>query len=242
MFYQKPVALNPNIHGDLTVGPSPSGYRFAAEAQSILLATSEFFDAGRQFPIIFTKSEDERIFPLALMGLEQKENLFVGDDGQWQGLYVPAYIRRYPFITTDEIDGRMVVFVDEAYDGFNQKGGALLFEEGQPSAKLKEIQSFLQRYYVQLKQTEQFASSLAEAGLLTPIDAQASLNDGRKYALRGMQAVDEAKLTQMSDVEIVKLFRTGGLGLIHAHLLSLRNLAVLVDRKARQDHAEAGSP
>jgi len=46
-----------------------------------------------------------------------------------------------------------------------------------------------------------------------------------------MLVVDEQKLNQMPDIDIVRLFRNGSLALINAHLLSLRNLGILVDRK-----------
>jgi hypothetical protein len=232
LFYKKPLPLNKEKHAELTVSPSPHGFRFAAQTQSVLLAGVEFFDAGRQFPIIFTAATDSSILPVALLGLEQSENLFVDDKGNWHGQYIPAYIRRYPFITTDGAEGKITVCFDEAFDGFNRKGGAPLFESGEPTPKLQEIQSFLQDYYIRLKQTGQFCALLVQAGLLRQIDAQATMNDGRSYPLKGMLVVDEQKLTQLPDSDIVKLFRSGQLALIHAHLLSLRNFGVLIDRKA----------
>ena len=68
--------------------------------------------------------------------------------------------------------------------------------------------------------------------LLRQIDAQANLADGRSYALNGMLVVDEQRLTQLPDVDVVRLYRSGMMATIHAHLVSLRNLGVLIDRKA----------
>lgn len=233
MFYKNPLPLNKEAHAEMTVSVSPQGFRFAAQTQSVLLASVEFFDAGRQFPIIFTATPDSSILPVALLGLEQGENLFVDAQGAWLGQYIPAYIRRYPFITTDGAEGQMTVYFDEAFDGINQVDGVPLFEKGEPTPKLQEIQSFLQDYYVQLKQTEQFCALLTKFDLLRQIDARATMNDGRNYPLKGMLVVDEQKLTQLPDSDIVKLFRSGQLALIHAHLLSLRNFGVLIDHKAR---------
>jgi hypothetical protein len=78
---------------------------------------------------------------------------------------------------------------------------------------------------------------LLRAGLLKPIEAQVNMNDGRDYSLRGMLVIDEQKLAQLPDVDIVKLFRSGALAQIHAHLLSLRNLGILVDLKAKEGPA-----
>jgi hypothetical protein len=197
------------------------------------MASVEFFDACRQFPIIFSPATNGVIVPLALMGLENNENLFVdGHHGNWLGAYIPAYIRRYPFITTDGIDGPMTVCFDETFDGFNREGGIPLFEKGEPSPKMKEIIAFLNDYYRQMKETENFCATLANGGLLRQIDAQANLADGRSFALNGMLVVDEQKLIQLPDIDIVRLFRSGMLALINAHLVSLRNLGVLINRKA----------
>lgn len=231
-FYIRPVVLNRDVHAALTISGSPAHFTFAARAQTVVIASVEFFDACRQFPIIFTRTDDGRIVPLALMGLEDNENLFVDPNGNWLGAYIPAYIRRYPFITTDGADGQMAVCFDEAFDGFNREGGMPLFENGEPSPKMKDILGFLEDYYIRMKETEQLGAFLAENGLLRQIDAQANLADGRRYALTGMLVVDEPKLAQLPDADIVRLFRGGLLGLIQAHLISLRNLGVLIDMKA----------
>jgi hypothetical protein len=232
MFYKNPLPLNMEEQAKLTVSASPQGFKFAASTQFVLLASVEFFDAGRQFPIIFTATPDKSILPVALLGLEKGENLFVDVEGAWSGQYIPAYIRRYPFITTDGAEGKMIVCYDKAFDGFNLEGGVPLFEGGEPTAKMQEIQSFLQDYYVQMKKTGQFCAQLLESKLLRQIDAQATMKDGRSYPLKGMLVVDEQKLAQLPESDIVKLFRSGQLAMIHAHLLSLRNFGVLIDRKA----------
>jgi len=235
LFYQNPVALNKEAHADLTVSPSPEGYRFAASTRAIMVATVEFFDAGRQFPIIFSASADGTIFPVALLGLEENENLFVDVKGVWTAQYVPAYVRRYPFITTDGADGQTTVCFDEAFDGFNLEGGFPLFEDGEPTEKTREIQAFLQDYLVQLQQTREFGAMLLKEGLLKQIDAQANMESGKSYALNGMLVVDEQKLNQMADVDLVKLFRNGSLALLYAHLLSLRNFTTLINLKAKRE-------
>jgi len=231
-FYQHPVVLNRERNADLTISESTSRYAFAVNAQMVIIADVEFFDTCRQFPIIFATTTDGRLFPLALMGLENGENLFVDKDGYWLGSYIPAYIRRYPFITAEGDDGQMAVCCDAAFDGFNREGGTALFKDGEPTAKANEIMSFLKDYYQRMKATEAFCVGLAQGKLLRQIDAQANLADGRSYALNGMLVVDEQRLTQLPDVDVVRLYRSGMMALINAHLVSLRNLGVLIDRKA----------
>lgn len=232
--YRSAVPLNSEIHAELTIGPSPQGFIFAASAQSVLLAGVEFFDAGRHYPIVFSATPDGRVLPQALLGLEAGENLFVDAAGAWTASYILAYIRRYPFITTDEVEGRLTVCFDEQFDGFNREGGQPLFADGQPTARMQEIQALLQDYLQQLSQTEQLGATLAQAGLLRQIDLNANLADGRSLTVNGLLVVDEQKLSQLPDLQIVQLFRSGMLAQITAHLLSLRNIDRLIELKSRR--------
>ncbi|MDR3580136.1 MAG: SapC family protein [Oryzomonas sp.] len=232
-YYQKLVPLNKDLHAEMTVSPGPDGFRFTASSQTVLLAHAEFFDAGRHFPIIFIPTPTNSFVPVALLGLEPNENLFVDAEGSWTAQYVPAYIRRYPFITADVDNDRLAICFDETFPGFKQEGGTPLFIDGEASPKLQEIQTFLQDYAVQMKQTEQFGTMLAQSGLLRQMDAQANLSDGRSFPLNGLLVVDEQKLQQLPDADVVGLFRSGLMAVIQAHLMSLRNLNGLIDRKVR---------
>lgn len=233
LFYQNPIPLHPETHGAYRIAPNPKGLAFAAKAQMVLLAGVEFFDACHQSPIIFSRHESGRIFPCALLGIEPEENLFVGAHGEWRGSYLPAYIRRYPFIHTIS-DGKLGVFIDAEFPGFQQETGELLFENAQPTEKLKEIGAFLQDYAQQIEKTESLCSLLAQLDLLKPMDVQVKLNDGRDYALRGMLVVDEKKLGELPDYDVLRIFRNGELALITAHLLSLRNINQLIKLKSMQ--------
>lgn len=246
-FYQQPVLLRRDEHSELTIAESPHHYRFASAAQTVIIASAEFFNICRQCPIIFAGNDDGQIIPLALMGLEKGENLFIDASGRWLGEYIPAYVRRYPFITTEDGTGKMVVCFDQSYDGFNRDGGVPLFEAGEPSAKMKEIVSFLNQFYLWMKQTDQIGDVLTKLDLLRQMTARVDLADGRSLSLKGMLVVSETRLTQLPDTDIVRLFRNGMLGFINAHLLSLRNLNTLLARKAARsviagDHVLSTEP
>ena len=102
----------------------------AMVSASFPLSASEFADAGRHYPIVFVGDETNGFHPAALVGLEEGSNLFVSAAGEWMpGAYVPAFARRYPFAlgTTPGQDG-LVVYLDEAYAGFNREEGMALAE------------------------------------------------------------------------------------------------------------------
>ncbi len=234
LFYTKPVALNSEIHKKATIAPSPGKLAFAAGTHSVILAGVEFAEACREFPIIFTSADNGRIIPVALLGIKANENLFVNEAGEWRGNYIPAYIRRYPFINTEGDNQQLVVCVDEAYDGFNAPGGEPLFENNEPSPFLKNAMALLEDYYGQMKQTEAFGQHLNKLDLFKPLDANINLNDGRNFNLTGLLVVDEQKLQQLKKNVVDALFRSGGLALVYAHLLSLGNLTRLMAMKAGQ--------
>jgi hypothetical protein len=60
---------------------------------------------------------------------------------------------------------------------------------------------------------------------------QVTLPDGRSAGLNGAWIIDEARLRNLPDATAAAWFRTGELALVYAHLLSLRNLPPLLQRR-----------
>jgi hypothetical protein len=233
LFYQDPVAINADQHRDLIVAPSPKAYTFAATAHTVLLNAVEFYEACREYPIIFSLTPEGDFVPLALLGLQQGENLFVDASGAWQATYIPAYVRRYPFIAADTGTETFPVCIDQTYDGLNIDGGQRIFDEaGQLTDYCRHIQAFVTDFQQQHVLTQAFTAKLKELELFQPIDANVQLNDGRKFLVQGLFSIDENRLGRLGDVNVLDLFRKGYLGLIYAHLASIKNLQKLVNLKA----------
>lgn len=230
LFYQKPVPLNSVTHAAMTIAPSPGGFAFAAAAHSVILTAVEFGEACRHFPILFAVSGAGSAVPVALMGLQSGENLFVGPAGEWQAGYIPAYIRRYPFISTEGDDAAGIVCIDEAFDGLNRGEGELLFEQSAPGPYLQKILELLNDFLAQVKATESFCLQLQELELLKPMNATLQLADHRQFTLTDFMVVDEQKLQALDGATLEKLFRSGFLAPIYAHLISLRSLQGLLDK------------
>ena len=92
MFYERVVALNDQTHSQLKVRPA-TGFAYAAKTNSVPLLASEFFEAAREYPIVFARGEAGPV-PAALLGLREAENLYVDNAGKWDARYVPAFVRR----------------------------------------------------------------------------------------------------------------------------------------------------
>ena len=240
MFYEKPVLLNREAHKAKKIAPSNS-YAFAGKANSLYLAGVEFIEACKEYPIVFTQVGQGKIVPVAMMGLREGENLYVDKDGKWNAGYVPAFVRRYPFVLAELEGQQMGVCIDEGYSGLNEKEGEALFDsKGNNTPFLQNALDFLNRYQVEYLRTDRFCQRLKDMGLLMEMNAKADLFDGTSFMVNGLMVVDERKLLQLTDAQALELYRSGELSWIYAHLVSLSNLNRLVDKLA--DSKRANEP
>ncbi|MEX0959321.1 MAG: SapC family protein [Burkholderiales bacterium] len=231
LFYNKPVLLNREAHRNLKLRAVPS-FAFAAATNSVPLSGIEFAAAARQMPIVFINDANQQPAPIALLGLRKDENLFIDADGRWDGSYVPAFIRRYPYVLGDKgLPDEFNVCIDEEFPGFNTEEGDPLFnEDGSESDALKRAMDFLNAYQADAKRTQAFCAELNRLDLLVPQVITVNLKDGKKSNLDGFSLVDEKRLAQLSDADAGNLLRSGYLGWIYAHLLSTHNVNELARR------------
>jgi SapC len=235
LFYDHPVALSSKTHLNLRIKPTDDGLKFSRKTNSVPLAGVEFPEASKHFPIVFAKTAGPHVLPVALLGFRDHENLFVDAGGRWQGEYVPAYIRRYPFVLAKgEASKDMTVCIDESYAGFGADEGQPLFNaKGEPTEHLQGILAFLKDYQAQLERTELFLQSLIEFDLLTDVAASVNLPGGERYSMEGLRMVDERKLQELPDEKVLRLFRSGDLAWVYSHLLSLSNFSRLPGKAAQ---------
>lgn len=237
-FYKNPILVNPLLHADFKIAPLQD-YEFMLGTRAVFVAGIEFGDAGKEYPIVFTRINGE-ISPVAMFGLREQENLFVRPDGSWSGNYLPAFVRRYPFVLASikgfTAEAQMGVCVDEAYPGWNAEQGEALFDEqGTQTPYFKRAIAFLTRYQQEYSRSIQFCKRLDALGLLGAMDAQAKLPDGRTFHINGLMVVQEERLNRLNDVQALALFRSGDLAWIYSHLSSLSNLQQLLVRIEKED-------
>jgi len=234
VYYEKPVLLDREKHRQRKVKPS-SSFAFARKANSLYIAAVEFSEAFKEYPIVFTRPASGRIVPVAMLGLRARENLFIGDDERWLASYVPAFVRRYPFVLAELGDQQLGVCIDEAFSGLNDTEGEALFDaKGANTPFLQNALDFLNRYQQEYNRTELFCQRLEQAGVLREMNAKADMVDGRSFTVGGLLVVDEQKLMALPDAVALSLFRAGELHLVSMHLASLSNMKKLVDRMAER--------
>jgi hypothetical protein len=231
-FYQQPEVLDREKHHNLKLRAITNA-RFAAEVQNVPVVAAEFAEAALEYPLVFVKADDDHWVAMALTGLNPGKNLFVKETGQWDARYVPASVRRYPFILAADGSGQFRVAVDMVATTLGSDGQSIFTDAGEPTEATQSVMTLLESFQAQATFTDAFAQRLFDAGLL--MEAHADLNepDGSTQRLQGFYMVDEPKLQALSDEQVLSWFRSGELALVHLHLASLKNLSALQLRRQR---------
>ena len=231
LIYETVVPVSNGRHAKCSV-EAGKGFAFTRNINSVPLMAVEFPQAAPEYAIVFAQNGDD-IVPVVILGARQNENLFVGGDDAWQGTYVPAFIRRYPFVFSISEDGKtFTLCVDEAFQGLNYqgRGQALFTADGKHTPYVDNVLKFLQEYRVQFTRTQAFGKKLKELNLLEPMQAQFTLESGEKMSLAGFQAVDRKRLKALSGEALQQLAANDELELIYLHLQSMRNFTGVKDR------------
>jgi hypothetical protein len=237
--YRQPVLLDNNQYRHKKMGVL-ADFSIAKNMHAVFCTATEFPQAALEFPIVFVHTGERdaagkaQFSPIVLLGLAQNENLFV-DGTRWDAGYIPAFIRRYPFLTAN-LKGAATpgVLIDLAWPGFSDTEGEPLFDaDGKPAPALQRAISFLEMFEQEAQRTRAFCARLVELDLLKPMKADATLPSGQKMSVDGFFTIEEEKLLKLPDATVLELHRNGMLALLHLHLASVANLRYMVERKAR---------
>lgn len=208
-----------------------------AQQHAIPLTIDEFSIAQRYYPIIFSAGENP--VPLALMGLNEGVNTFADSDGKLtQMVYVPAYVRRYPFLLArlrEDADELSLCFDPSAGTIGPFEDGDPLFVDGQPSDAIKAVLAFCEQFEQAGQRTTAFMQELTSAGLL--MDGEVSIQvaeNEQPFVYRGFQMVNEEKLRDLRGDSLRKMMQSGLLPLVHAHLFSLGIMREIFARQLDQ--------
>jgi hypothetical protein len=241
--YQSAVAVSGARHADWSVEVG-ADYGFSRKVNSVPLMAVEFPHAAAEYAIVFGGTSDAFI-PTVILGMGE-ENLYLTAQGGWRAKYIPAFVRRYPFVFSSSQDGKtFTLCIDEAFPGLNREGrGQPLFgEDNKPSAYVSNVLKFLEQYQLEFRRTQAFCNKLKDLGLLEPMRAQANLPSGEQLALTGFMAVSRDKLKALPGEKLSELAKSDELELLYLHLQSMRNFAAMAERLGgtREEDARPGS-
>jgi len=236
VFYKDLMPLNSRDHASWkskTTDKAP----WLASFHAIPLTVEEFPSAARNFPIIFSSGENP--VPLALMGLNEGINVFVDDEGKLlENVYVPAYVRRYPFLLArlnPQSEELSLCFdpTSELVGEFDE--GNTLFEGEQPSDVTKGLLGFCEQFEQAGMRTQAFVEELAKHKLL--MDGEVAIQQEgveQPFVYRGFQMIDQEKLREVRGDVLRGWNQSGMLPLIYAHLFSLELIREIFGRQVQQ--------
>ena len=236
ILYNDLIPLSSNEHGTWKTN-TMNGAPFLKEVHAIPVTIDEFVTVQRHYPIIFADAENP--IPLALMGLNEGVNVFIGDDGMFtQPVYIPAYVRRYPFMLAQlgQNPQELSLCFDPTSGLVRADGDAAeLFTDGQPSETTKAVLQFCEQFEQSAQRTGAFLNELREMDLL--MDGEVTItpeNAPQPSVYRGFKMVNEEKLRDLRGDQLRKMNQNGMLSLIMAHLFSLDLMREIFARQVAQ--------
>jgi hypothetical protein len=247
LFYSQPEPLSREAHGKLGLRRVDRPFSFAAASNVVPLTVGEFPLAALSFPIIFA---GERRQPLAVMGVAPGSNLYVDRDGSFAvGAYIPAYIRRYPFVlANDQSADRMVVCIDRAASMLGEDPDLPFFDEkGEATDYTNGCLQFCNDFETEVRRTEQFVNLLKELDLFevknatfTPTNPDGT--QGEPQNIAEYFAISEEKMKALPADKVKELTDNGAFGQMYAHLISLNGWDRLIALAMLRQQQEAPPP
>lgn len=240
LFYQKPEPLEAHKHARLALKKN-FGFKFTEHANAVPINLIEMPQVCHFYPIAF--SPDGHATPVAILGLRDHENLFVDTKGNWRAnSYIPAYIRRYPFIFSEMPQGdKLSLCVDMSDTVVSESGDQPFFDaEGKASELSNNALEFCKSYHAAAQQTLAFSKTLADSDLLVDREAQLSVAGNKRISFSGFRIINEEKLAALDEATIIDWHKKGWMAFIYAHLFSgaqWQNLTHLLNERLARDAA-----
>jgi len=232
--------LNNVDHQDIRVIAERSA-AYGDNVMHALIFPFEFRSVQACYPILFQKDVNSNVYPVALFGFKENENLFLSDSG-WDAAYVPAMIRREPFLIgyqgseeQEEADRARVLSLDLNHPRVSKEHGEPLFQPlGGRTPYLEGAADLLEQIYQGYIHNKVFMAALQEHELIELVTLDITLNDGSQNQLLGFYAIDEDKVQQLPGNVLEKFNDQKILMPLFMVLASTVNIRGLVERKNRR--------
>ncbi|PCK08278.1 MAG: multidrug transporter [Alteromonadaceae bacterium] len=224
--------LNSKEHKDLRVSMQyfpDLGYDVGATS----VLPSEIIAVQREYPILFRKNDETGAFlPVALLGFEAKENVFIDADGEWQADYIPASMVRGPFLIGVDEDKNTAVYIDMDDPRVGVEEGDLLFnDDDKPTEAMDRVSAALSMLHHEQNDMKAMVDAFLEADLIETVSLKMQFNDGNDFNFAGAYTIDVEKIGGLDPEALAKLNKSGYLGLAYFIAGSIGNVQKLIDFK-----------
>ena len=231
--------LNSADHNDVKV-VTDRGAKYGDDMMYVLTFPFEFRNVQGHYPILFHKDTHGNAYPVALFGFQDRENLFLDNSG-WDATYVPAMVRRAPFLIgyqgsegEEDEDKARVLSIDMDHPRVSTEEGESLFQPlGGRTPFLESVANLLEDVYYGYIHNKVFMAALEEHELLESVTMDITLNDGSQNQLLGFSTIDEEKVQQLPGQVLAEFARQDILMPLFMVLASMVNVRSLIERKNR---------
>lgn len=234
------VLLDNTDHHDLRVSPR-YGPEYGDGVNQVPVFPTEFESVQRDYPIFLHRGGDGRYQPVALLGLDRDENLFL-DQGRWQARYVPAVRQRGPFsiaVRETLVDGepraepQLMIDLDDPRVG-REEGIALFLTHGGNAPYLEHVSGLLRAIYLGSQLVAPMVAAFQDHGLIREAEVEIRLDEATDYRLPDHHTIDQARLEALDGAQLEHLSRLGFLRLAYLLAASLGNVSRLIELKNRR--------
>ncbi|EQB02205.1 SapC family protein [Sphingobium baderi] len=236
--YHDPRAVHSVTHRDVAVHVGPSDFSFARKAPMVQIAVDEFERAALDYPIVFF-GEDHQ--PYVVTGLDAERNLFVAEGDYRPDAYVPAYLRRYPFVfARDDDSDALILCLDHGSNRVakvGDEGAVALFDGDEPTVLTRQALEFCEHYEAAQARTRTLVRLLLELELFEAKQARYTPpGEATANLLLEYRTIDRARLDALAQDDFLRLRETGALPSIFAQIASQANWDILaVSRRGVED-------
>ena len=198
----------------------------------------EFRDIQAWYPILFHRDQEDNFYPLALFGFQKQENLVLDESG-WNAGYIPAMIRREPFLIGFQesreggsADKVRVLSLDMDNPRVNSETGERLFQPlGGRTPFLEDMADLLEGIYLGLEHGKAFVAALEEYDLIESVTIDVMLKDESRNQLLGFYTINEDKVQALPGDVLESFSKQGFLAPIFMVMASMSNMHRLVEVK-----------
>lgn len=231
LFYSNPVPLSKEVHAKAGLSKK-TNYSFANKANVVPVNVAEFAQVAKYYPIVFSNANEG--MPLAILGAELDQNLFVNKKGEWEkNYYIPAYVRRYPF-TFMGSEKELLLCVDDKAESFNataKKDDFKFFEDGEQAQVTKSALEFCKQYHEDYIMTREFMKMLNDNKLL--VERKLTINikgKDKPLELVGFSTIEEKAFLELDKDIVSEWHKNGALSALYSHLNSTSNWNVITEK------------
>lgn len=236
--YKRPEPLNVQMHRGKGLKYGDRPFDFLNETHFVPITIGELATASAHYPVVFL---GPNYLPVAVMGLRPGENLFVdpatGTFEQYR--YLPAFVRRYPFVAASHPDDadRFTVCVDAASHLMSDNPDQPFFNDaGEPTPFMQNAIDFVRGFETDVTATNIMIKRFRELDLFEeqttrfqPRNAQGE-PEGEAIVIATYWGISNDKVRALSGDVLMELRDNAFLSVIYAHMFSQSHWELILNR------------